>query len=680
MAAAAEKRPGMTWDDIERAASAEIDEAARFVRDHIAVDRARKWDRYYGRPLGNEKRGKSQFMSRDVMDSIEAVLPSLVRLFASGDPKIEIDIEGQPDWVGKALMRRIQDDLGDDDTQSLFTLLYQWFKDALVSDTAWVKLLWALDYEMVDHRFGELAAEQVAQLTADPEIEMTGAEVVDGFAGPVWRNVTARIKRVRRDQLSCEALPHWEVIYSKRARSMNDEHGKGHVTEVTLDYLRRIDRASGGDFFTGLDDLPAKPTSGSDLTADSSEKAGYMGLQYDFDTTAEASEGPKARVDLVEWYTRLDTDGDGILEDVIVWQANGKMIRWEINDDGFISMCGLSPILDPYKFNGIAFADLIVEIQNLKTMIIRRLLDNWDYQNSGFWLRKPGSTVDIRALLDHVPGDVVEADFDSIQNVAPQAFHPSNLALLEYFETQKEERRGFTRTNQGMMSDSLNKTASGLAMLQSAGQQRIELAARVMAETGLKDFYRKAVMLYQKHTRKPFAARVRGKEVTVEPSMIQGRVKTRVNMGVEAQAGMVEAQKIERMFAWLAQVNQMMPGLIGPEEVYNLATRYVASMGFRQTEDFISNMDQFMAEIQNRMQMAQQAQQQAAQIEQQKTAGEQQVQLEKIRTNERIRAGDRQQRQQGHQVDLALDVAELKQKDRHKEMDLLMALSRGGAA
>jgi len=132
------KNEPMGFEDIEKAVEKEI-EAAQEARSARAPDRQKNWDRYFGKPLGNEVKGRSQFLTRDLLETIEAILPFLIKLFASGDSKVEVAVSGQEPWIGKALMQKIQLDLGNA-TPNLFSLFYQWFKDALLSDAASVKV------------------------------------------------------------------------------------------------------------------------------------------------------------------------------------------------------------------------------------------------------------------------------------------------------------------------------------------------------------------------------------------------------------------------------------------------------------------------------------------------------------------------------------------------------------
>ena len=76
-----------TFEEIERDLKNEVIRADKFVSDNISQDRMVRWDRYYGKKLGNERKGHSKYIDRSVMDTIEWMLPHFIRTFASGDPK-----------------------------------------------------------------------------------------------------------------------------------------------------------------------------------------------------------------------------------------------------------------------------------------------------------------------------------------------------------------------------------------------------------------------------------------------------------------------------------------------------------------------------------------------------------------------------------------------------------------
>ena len=102
----------LTDTEIEQIALSEISKAQDLLNLRKPT-REQNYDRYYGRKLGNEVKGRSQFITRELLDTIEWMMPYFIRSFASGDSKVTIKIKGQPPWVGKGIMEKIQEDLND---------------------------------------------------------------------------------------------------------------------------------------------------------------------------------------------------------------------------------------------------------------------------------------------------------------------------------------------------------------------------------------------------------------------------------------------------------------------------------------------------------------------------------------------------------------------------------------
>jgi len=648
------KKKYLDYEDIEKKILPEI-EAAKEYAD-LRVDRRNKaWDRYRGKPLGNEIKGRSRFVTREVLDTVEWMMPYFMRSFASGDPKIDLRIQGQESWVGKGLLQEMIKRI-DSSSPTLFLLLYTWIKDLLVSDSSFIKLSWVKDYEDVDAELPpELSSEEMQVLEEDENFTITSrgtpvkkfsdtsamsmgmgsgeggmmppspvAGGVPVFTMPVeqtfYTGVKAKIRKKVKDTISAQNTPHMEFIAHSNASDINDEYGKGHKTEVTLDYLKRIDRAMGGDYFRDLDELHVDM---SGIEAGTTSSTGETD-EYFNDEHAKAlltgggysgtAQDPKGKVEYIEWYTREDVDEDGYLEDIVCYLANNKLIRWEINEEGIIPFVHGKPIIDPFKFYGISYADLIIEIQNLKTMIIRRILDNFDFQNLGRWLVDPQACVDKRALLDNRPNSIVTGKIEGVKNLFNGAFNPNaGISILEYVDKMKENRTGV----HGLQPDLNSGTATEIHHLETTTIQRLELIGRIVAEVGLKDFYYKGARLFQIYLEEPFTINVDGAVREITPDMIQGDIITNVNMGVEASVGLQDCQRIQIALGVLAGLNQQYPGLMGPEQIHRIAEKFVWSSGFKQSNDFIVSLDEFKEATQQAQEAQAKMQEQMMQMQQQ---------------------------------------------------------------
>src|SRR5690242_18456653 len=57
----------------------------------LAAERTASLRAYHGRPYGNERKGRSQVVTRDVMETVETVMPELVETFVGGDDVVEFE-------------------------------------------------------------------------------------------------------------------------------------------------------------------------------------------------------------------------------------------------------------------------------------------------------------------------------------------------------------------------------------------------------------------------------------------------------------------------------------------------------------------------------------------------------------------------------------------------------------
>ena len=111
----------------------ESDDLSSQMRDNLA--------RYEGEGYGDEREGRSQVMSRDVLETIEMVMPSLVRTFMGTEsaavftpigPEDEEAAEQATDYVNHVLMKQ----------NPGYRIGTSWMKSALITGTSFCKVWW----------------------------------------------------------------------------------------------------------------------------------------------------------------------------------------------------------------------------------------------------------------------------------------------------------------------------------------------------------------------------------------------------------------------------------------------------------------------------------------------------------------------------------------------------------
>jgi hypothetical protein len=159
--------------------------------------------------------------------------------------------------------------------------------------------------------------------------------------------------------------------------------------------------------------------------------------------------------------------------------------------------------------------------------------------------------------------------------------------MVEYMDSMKEKRTGITAYNQGLDSNSLNKTATGVAQIMNASQQRIELVARTFAETGVKELFKLVHHLVRTTLTKPDIIRLRNKWVEVDPREWKARKDLSISVGLGA--GNKDQQLVHLTSILQMQKEAIAVGLTNPEKIYNALAKLTQNAGFKNPEEFWVN-------------------------------------------------------------------------------------------
>jgi hypothetical protein len=159
--------------------------------------------------------------------------------------------------------------------------------------------------------------------------------------------------------------------------------------------------------------------------------------------------------------------------------------------------------------------------------------------------------------------------------------------MVEYMDSMKEKRTGITAYNQGLDSNSLNKTATGVAQIMNAAQQRIELVARTFAETGVKELFTLVHHLVRTTLTKPDIVRMRNKWVEVDPREWKARKDLSISVGLGA--GNKDQQLTHLMSILQMQKEAIQIGITNPEKIYNALAKLTQNAGFKNPEEFWVN-------------------------------------------------------------------------------------------
>jgi hypothetical protein len=524
---------GMTEAELQVAVRAYIADAIQYIDDEISPIRAESTKYYRGDPFGNEVDGRSEVVSRDVRDSVQAVLPSMMRVFFGSEKVVEFVPRNAND-LGMA--EQATDYLNyiikqDNDAIAIF---YSVFKDALMNKGGFVKWWWDDSIEVHTHTFEGLDEAALGLILEEDGVEAVSVEVrpapgvpqeqiqqmeAQGQQAPQVYDV--EIKRSRkRNQVKIETMPPEEFFVDAAATSLDDAMVIGHRTMATVSSLVAL----GYDRDVLEDHL-------SDQTAfvDNDE---YWARYSDSSAQGPVSAYERRRVLYVEAWCYVDYDGDGIAElrRVCTIGNNYEVVNNEPADSIPFAMFACDP--EPHVFFGSDLADLTKDIQKIKSAVLRGMLDSLS-----FALYPRTGVVEGMVNLD----DVMNPEVGSIirmrqPNMVQQLNVPflgkDAFPMIQYLDSMKEARTGQTAASQGLDPDVLQSTtrAAVTATIRGA-EQHLEMMARLFADS-FKRMFKGVLKLVITHQDRERIVRLRDEWVPVDPRVWDSSMDCSVNVGL----------------------------------------------------------------------------------------------------------------------------------------------------
>lgn len=521
---------------------------------------------------------RCEITSTDVQDIIESAMPALMKTFFGSTDVVTIqgaDGGDEDEARAKKMQALINYELR---KNRFFMTFYQWAKDALITNLGIIKVDWERETQMERRQiamnaeaYGQLRAQTDAAgirvLQVEPDNEAGG--VVVTYEAPVLTKNQPRVMNVMAS----------EFRFSPDATSLDTCDFIAHRKIVSLDYLRKQEQEG---LYAHVAELAERAKAPDYTTLDKEN-------HEEIDEEVNASDSGRRKVELYECYVNLNMsdDADGALVPMIVTVSNGVILRMEENTYERHPFFTLSPRLDPHRiWPETGFVDLVAQLQHAKTAIIRQMIYNIALGNDSKQGIDMTKLADINDLIENrqfirVNGNVGEA----IQQIPTPPLAPWTFNMLEYLDTSKENRTGITRYNQGLDSNSLNKTATGINIITQQANQRLELIARIFAETGLRDLFKFLIKMNQLFINEETVIRLTNGPMQIVPDDLEGDFDLEVNAGMGAGAKQTNLQNLQMVQALLTQLFPL--GLVGVEQVYNFARRMIEEIGFKNVDDFL---------------------------------------------------------------------------------------------
>jgi len=576
-------------DELLTRVRGEITDSLGYMGDTISQQREQAMEYYYGLPFGNEVEGRSQYVDSTVQDTVEWIKPSLMRVFASGDEMVKFTPHG-PEDVQMA-------EQATDYVNYVFTkdnpgweIMYSWFTDALLSKNGIVKVWWDDYDEPQREEYTHLDEMEYEILVSNPEVEEIHHEeyVEEDEAMGVVAYHDVVISRTRRTgKVKIENIPPSEFLISRESKDIQDARFICHRVEKSLSDLREM--------YPDKDLDPEELGAGDDdMTQFSAERL----ERYAFDKSARYWEGwggeeygdeGLRNYWLHECFLKVDYNGDGITELRKVCIVGSTILEnEEIDSVPFVS---ITPIKIPHKFFGLSIADLVMDLQLMKSTLMRNLMDNMYNQNFGRYAILEGQA-NLDDLLTQRPGGVVRVKSpNAVTPLATPALEPYSFQMLEYLDGVRESRAGVSRMSQGLNENALTShtTATAVNAVMGAAQSRVELIARNFAETGVKDLMTTIYELLMKNQDHERVVMLRNQWVPVRPDVWNDKFDCTVSVALGQGNKDQQMAHLSRMLQFAGEAMKGGLRIVNEQNMYNLGASLVKAMGFQNVDDYLTN-------------------------------------------------------------------------------------------
>lgn len=299
------------------------------------------------------------------------------------------------------------------------------------------------------------------------------------------------------------------------------------------------------------------------------------------------TEDTAARVVRVRYrWMRVDYDGDGIAELRYLMLVGNEILANENAD--IIPMACITPRIVSHNHIGRSIEEVVSDLQELKTQMLRGLIDNVYLANNGRYAIDV-NRVNLDDMMISRPGGVVRTEGDpggAIMPLQHSSLGQSAMSAVEMVDGIRETRTGVTKYNMGTDAGNLNDTATGIKIISNAANQRIEWIARTFAETGVKELFQIVHALTRKHQDQRAVARLRGVWVTVDPRDWKKRNDLNISVGLGSVNRETQVGSIMQIANFQREAFQA--GVVSPDNIYNTGAELVKGMGFKDPDKFFT--------------------------------------------------------------------------------------------
>lgn len=620
------KTDEITEDELLALLERNLDASDPYTESLIGEQREKAHRYYYGEPLGNELKGRSQHVSRDVFDAVESTKALMLDTFTADrrvvefTPQTNQDIEAARQataWTNYLFYRQ----------NNGYKILHDTIHDGLVAKLGLVARWWDNRVTYVEEKFAGLNEAEFIGLASQPDVEITEIEqetlqeaVADPLTGvlisPAVTIISGELKRrIDKSQVRVEQRQPEKLRISARATSIEDADFISYEHEKEIGELLE----------DGYD--PEKVALLDEELDHYKDSVSGRDSYDEFSENRMKDDHPnRAFVTVYESYIRIyDPDVETRCTLKVIHSRRVLLDTEKVESHPFRGWC---PFPIPHKAVGLSLADVLLDIQKSQSSLKRSVIDNAFMTNTTRWLANLSLVRNPRDLIDNKVGTVIDVNaMDPASVVQPMntpAISPAVFTTMELLEQEKEQRSGSSRMSKGLDSDVVSKQNSSdlITRYMNASNRRTMVMARNFAEEFLKplmfDLYRLSI----ENDTQARIVQLEGQYVEIDPRQLRDRTEMDVAVALTPDARAAEARTLTMLDQmWTANPQDpTLNGMYQAPQRYALLSRAIDLLGLKGGDKYLLSpmSPEYQQGQQQNQQMAQQREQMAQQFEMKK--------------------------------------------------------------
>jgi len=571
----------------------EVTDSAGYLDSEISSQREKSMEYFYGEPFGNEEDGRSQVVITDVQDTLMWMMPSLMRIFTAGDKVVKfLPVGAEDEAVADQATKYVNHVFYKQNNG--FSILYNFFLDALMQKVGVVKHYWEELEETSTEEYENLTQSEFDLLLEDNELDLQQhteviktEQVTDPQTGELLNveipiHDAVFVRTTLGGKVTVENVPPEEFLINKGAKSVEDARFVCHRTHKTRSELINM-----GFDEKDVEDLPAYSGAADTVTTSPEYMARHS---YDATDVSQTQTSSKAEevVQIFESYIKCDMYDDGVSTlRKIVYGGDIILDNEAVSSVPFSTIC---PIPIPHKFFGLSVAETVQDIQLIRSTLTRNLLDNMYLANNGRFQVVEGQ-VNIDDLLTNRPGGIVRTRSpQALQPIQTPALQDYSFKMLEYWDEIKSGRTGVNPATQGLPADVLKShvTAGAITGALTNAQGRLELIARIFADTGVRNMFKAIYNLIQRYENNDKVIRVDNQYVEIDPASWREDLDVDIEVGIGYGDQDIRLNNLSSFTTLVEKVATQTEGIITSENIYALMREIAEEMGIKNVDKFIS--------------------------------------------------------------------------------------------